>query len=371
MRLISKLMFIGASLASSGAYAGCNRGDSNPVECDWTVSLGTVNGNPIQACLPAKSNIGIPSQVCWPIAPAVGAFSELYYYSSAAAGVSYNNYITFTGSLQSTIPAPPQGTTPAEIAADFPAYIIWQFESGGTGMDATIKSMTDNELLLLAKYFIANNGNQTLLAQLAATDLSATNLVRWQAAFTQAVLSPAVALYTTPGSSSAYFAHPGLHAAVRGAPTPPPTPPDPFAYLNTPIEQMYLEFRTNPANNCAAVCALAKVAAVLAGPVGLAWKVGTTIGTTFYNAAVAIDPSYGYDLVVEYGEIMAENGLSDPPGSAWVQNPDGSWMDQYGNVVPPPTTTNYGISPDPAYYPPYTVFDAFGNCLLGLDCQGN
>lgn len=368
MKLISKLVLVGASLAASGAYAACNKGDSNPVECDWTVNLGTVSGDPIQACLPAKPTTGIPSQVCWPIAPAVGVFSELFYYSSAYAGVSYNNYITFTGTLRSAIPAPPQGTTPATVAADFPAYILWQFETGGTAMDATIKAMTDNELLMLAKFFIANNGNQTLLAQLAASDLSTTNLVRWQAAFTQAMLSPAVALYTTPGTSSAYFAHPGLHAAVRGAPTPPPTPPDPFAYLNSPIEQWYLEFRTNPANSCGAVCAMSKVAAILAGPVGVAWKAGTAIGTTFYNAMVAIDPSYGYDLVVGYGSIMTEYGLHPPSGSAWVLNPDGSWMDQYGNVVPPPTNTNYGISPDPAYYPPYTIFDAYGNCLIGLLC---
>ncbi|HEY2781075.1 MAG TPA: hypothetical protein VGI90_09865 [Steroidobacteraceae bacterium] len=370
MKLLSKLALVGISLMGSAAYAGCNTGDSNPVECDWTVNLGSVSGT-FQACLPAKPNQGIPSPVCWTFAPtATGVFSEFSYYSSAKAGVSYNNFVTFTGTLTSTIPVPPQGATPAQVAGYFPAYIIYQFESGGTGMDATIKAMTDKELLLIGQYFIANNGNQTLMAQLAAADLSATNLVRWQAAFTQAALSPAVALYTQPGTSSAYFSHPGLHAAVRAAPPPPPMPPDPFALYQTPIEEMYLEFRTSPNNNCGAVCALGKVAVVISGSVGLAWKIGTAIGTTFYDAMVYIDPSYGYDLVVGYGQIMAENGLDPPSGTAWVQNSDGSWQDQYGNTIPPPAPTNFGITPNPAFYPPYTIFDPDGSCLLlGLGCE--
>jgi hypothetical protein len=376
MKLISKLALIGASLMGSAAYAGCNTGDSSPVECDWTVAMGTVSGNPVQACLPAKANIGIPSPVCWPIAPAVGAFSELFYYSSATGGKSYNNYITFNGTLQSAIPAPPQGITPAQIAADFPAYIIWQFETGGTGMDATVKSMTDMELLLLAQFFIANNGNQTLMAQLAASDLSATNLVRWQASFTQAMLSPAVALYTTPGTSSAYFAHPGLKAAVNTPPSPPYVP-DPFASYDKPIDMIYLEFRTNPATGCSVMCALTKTAKLLSGELYLAWAVGTAIGTTFYNAMYAIDPSYGWDLMTQGGGVLEGNGLvppyqsdpgSSPSGHGFVQDSDGTWYDPDGNVVPDPNQTSYGIPADPSYYPPYTIFDPSGDCLLLLDC---
>jgi hypothetical protein len=38
-----------------------------------------------------------------------------------------------------TPPVPPQGVTPAQIAADFPAYIIYQFQNAGTGgMEQTI-----------------------------------------------------------------------------------------------------------------------------------------------------------------------------------------------------------------------------------------
>jgi hypothetical protein len=112
------------------------------------------------------------------------------------------------------------------------------------------------------------------------------------------------------------------------------------------------------------------VATVLSGSVGLSWKVGTLLGTTYYNAAVKIDPSYGYDLVVGYGEIMSENGLTPPSGTAWVQNSDGSWQDQYGNTIPPPAPTNFGITGDPGYYPPYTIYDPYGDCLIGLDCVG-
>jgi hypothetical protein len=161
-----------------------------------------------------------------------------------------------TGPPPAPPPAPPQGTTPAQIAADFPAYIIWQFQNAGAGdMEQTIASMTDMELYMLASFFTENGGDQTVLQQLAAQSLSATDLVRWQAAFTQAIVNPYVGDYSPAPIATTYFAHPGLHAAVRGVPPSPPTPPDPFAYLDTPIEMMYLEFRTNP-TTIAGQCAL-------------------------------------------------------------------------------------------------------------------
>jgi hypothetical protein len=269
-------------------------------------------------------------------------------------------------------PAPAQGTTPAQIAADFPAYIIWQFQNAGAGgMEQTITGMTDKELYLLASFFIQNGGYQPTLMQIAAQSLSARNLVRWQAAFTQAVVSPYVGAYAPAPISTTYFAHPGLHAAVRGVPPSPPTPPDPFATYNTPIEQMYLEYRTAPFSNCGSLCAMGKVLAAISGQLALSWKVGTAIGTTFYNAMTSIDPSYGYDLVVGGGNVMWEqNGMPMPPpgGAGVVENPDGTWFDANGNPIPNPNPTQYGIPGDPNYYPPYTIYDPFGDCLIGLLC---
>ena len=210
---------------------------------------------------------------------------------------------------------PPQGTTPAQIAADFPAYIVYQFQLGEAGgMNAVIASMTDKELYLLASFFIANSGSQSTLQYLASQELDATNLVRWQAMFTQAIVNPYVGAYSPTPISTKYFAHPGLHAAVNGVPPSPPVPPDPFASFGTPIDMMYLEYRTNPVTGCSVVCAMSKVIAVLSGNLSVAWNVGTAIGTTFYNAMEAIDPSYGYDLVIGGGGVNWET-ITPPPAS--------------------------------------------------------
>jgi hypothetical protein len=220
------------------------------------------------------------------------------------------------------------------------------------------------EIYILASFYNANGGDEATLQVIAADSLDATNLVRWQAAFTQALVNPYVGDYSPTPISLKYFAHPGLHTAVN-APTSPPYVPDPFASYDTPIDMMYLEYRTNPVTGCSVMCALAKVAKALSGELYTAWAVGTGIGTTFYNAMYAIDPSYGWDLMTQGGGVLEGNGLVPPftltPGSTgggFYQDPDtGTWYDGNGNVVPNPDPTQYGIPTDPTNYPPYTIFD--------------
>jgi hypothetical protein len=272
-------------------------------------------------------------------------------------------------------PPPAMGTTPAQIAANFPAIIIYNFEYAGyyldgNSMNTTVTSMTDKELYILTSFFIQNGGDEAQLQFVAAQGLDATNLVRWQAAFTQAIVNPYVGDYSPTPIEVKYFAHPGLHTAVNVVPPSPPVPPDPFATYNTPIEQMYLEYRTAPGANCAALCAMGKVLGAISGQLAIAWKVGTTIGTTFYNAMSSIDASYGYDLVVGGGAVMWEqNGFPMPPaGAGVVENPDGTWYDANGNPIPNPDPTQYGIPTQPTGYPPYTIFDPDGSCLIGLVC---
>jgi len=147
-------------------------------------------------------------------------------------------------------PAPPaMGTTPAEIAASFPAIILYNFSWAsyyGNSINTTVMGMTDKEIYVLASFYIANGGDEATLQEIAALNLDATNLVRWQAMFTQAIVNPYVGDYSPTPISTKYFAHPGLHAAVRAVPPSPPVPADPFASFNTPIDMMYLEYRTNP-----------------------------------------------------------------------------------------------------------------------------
>lgn len=376
MKLLPKIMFIGASLMGSAAYAGCNTGDSNPVECDWTINLGTVSGGPFQACLPAKANIGIPTQVCWLISPDAGAFSELTYYSSATSGMSYNNYVTFIGTNVAAVGMPPIGTTQAQVDANFPEIILWTFETAGSNpaaLNATIQGMMDRELLILATAFIANNGDQLTLHQLAATYLDSTNLVRWQAAFTQAQVNPFVGVFAPNSVSSAYFSHPALRAVVHGGGMPVPVPaPDPN--INMSIYQIYIEYRMQ-----AGATALSAMTELLkyAGSGNIKWAAagGWTIGTYFYKAMVAIDPSYGYDLVTTYGAVT--DSFGPPiyfflPGSqggsqGYVTNPDGSVYDGYGNLIYQGPPLSYGVPTTPSNDPPpYYFYDPF--CLIDVEC---
>ena len=274
-------------------------------------------------------------------------------------------------------PPPAQGLTPADIDANFPAYVIWQFRWADIGgMDQTITTMTDKEIYILASFFIQNNGDQSTLQQIAAQTLNATNLVRWQAAFTQAIVSPYVGAYAPTPISTKYFSHPGLRSIVHAPAASPPPPPDPFANYNRNLQELYLEWRTAPDKSCSVTCALAKLAKFAMADVYFAWRTGQEIGTTFYNAMTAIDPSYGWDLMTQGGDIMAGNGMITPwqtggnSGEGFVEDPDGTWHDGNGNVVPDPNPTTYGIPQNPDYYPPYTFYDPYGDCLIGFLCAG-
>jgi hypothetical protein len=107
------------------------------------------------------------------------------------------------------------GTDPASISAAFPGIVLGTFEMYGTQMNTVIQGMEDRELLLLASGYITNGGDQATLSAYAAQDLDKYNLVRWQAAFSQATVSPAVSSYSPAATASAYFAHPALRVAIK------------------------------------------------------------------------------------------------------------------------------------------------------------
>jgi hypothetical protein len=269
---------------------------------------------------------------------------------------------------------PPMGSTQAEIDADFPAYIIWQFQAAGAGgMEQTISSMEDKELWMLASFFLADHGDQATLQAYAAEELSATSLVRWQAAFTQALVNPYVGSFAPTPISLKYFSHPALHSIAHAVPPAPAPPvPDPLAKYGKSIQTQYLEWRTAPFKSCGVACALGKLAAVVGPEAAMSWKVGQQIGTTFYNTMVSIDPSYGYDLVVNGGGIMWEqNGLAKPPAAqGYFENGDGTFYDGYGNLIGTPNPTLNGLPAQPDYNPPYTFYDPYGDCLIGFLCAG-
>jgi hypothetical protein len=316
----------------------------------------------------------IPNPVCWTFAPNAGAFTDLTYYSSAKAGQSYNSFVTFTGTLLTTIPMPPQGDTTAEMDADFPSVVIWTFQTGAqnpTALNATITGMLDRDLLLLATAFINNNGNVAQLHQLASTYLDATNLVRWQAAFTQAAVTPVVSAYAPGSTASAYLGHPALRQVIHGGGMPPPAPP-PTPTTQMTMTEIYLEYRIQPGST--ALSALTKALTFIGGKTGLgkAWAAGFAFGTYFYKAMVYIDPSYGYDLITTYGSEYDDSSFFPAGSQGYVENGDGSYTDGYGNVVASLPQTNYGIPS--AGLPaggtdPYTYWDPFGDCLLLLECD--
>lgn len=78
----------------------------------------------------------------------------------------------------------------------------------------------------------------------------------------------------------------------------------------------------------------------------------------------------GYDLVITLSSTMETFGLVIPAGTGFVENPDGTWQDANGNTVPPPVDSNFGTVPSTDPFPPYTFYDPYGDCLIGLECLG-
>jgi hypothetical protein len=302
------------------------------------------------------------------------------------------------------IQLPAQGTDIASIEAAFPGIVIWSFETNGSAMNTSIKGMSDRELLVMATYFIQSNGDQATLHYLASQYLDSTNLVRWQAAFSQAQVNPAVGAYSPAATSYAYFNHPALRVQIKGGGMPPALPPGltgpPDPNINMSITEIYEEFRMQPwATPISAIAnGLWWVATKTA--LGKAAGAGYTAGSLFYKAMVYLDPDYGWDLVTTYGTTMTEYGEADPwfststgagGGSGTVTNPDGSVYDGYGNMIAPPgsadptsgggplnspnsggaPTTDYGIPTGAPYSvpTPYFFWDDTGACILLLGCD--
>jgi hypothetical protein len=270
---------------------------------------------------------------------------------------------------------PNQGSTVAAIDANFPGIVIWSFQTYSSQMNTIVKSMLDRDLLLIATDFIANNGNQSELSALAATTLDATNLVRWQAAFTQAQVNPAVGAYSPSAISTAYFGHPALRVSIKGGGMPPALPlPAPTTSMT--IQAIYYEFRLAPF--ATSLSAMGSTLKFLAGKAGL-WGAATTgwqVGSWFYQTMESIDPSYGYDLVITYGSNSDSFGFFPPGndtggGQGYLENADGTYSDGYGNVLtalPGPTT--YGVAAPPVdgvaqpqpEVPVYIFYDS--SCLI-------
>jgi hypothetical protein len=208
------------------------------------------------------------------------------------------------------------------------------------------------------------------LHQLASTYLDATNLVRWQAAFTQAAVTPVVGAYAPGPTASAYLSHPALRAVIHGGGMPPPVPP-PTPNTQMTMTEIFLEYRIQP--GATALSAMTRALTFIGGKtgVGKAWAAGFAIGSGFYQAMTYIDPSYGYDLITTYGSEYDDSSFFPPGSQGYVENGDGSYTDGYGNVVASLPQTNYGIpvAPPPvAGQDPYTYWDPDGQCLFLLEC---
>jgi hypothetical protein len=274
-------------------------------------------------------------------------------------------------------PAPPPamptiGDTTAQIDANYPGIVIQAFETFGTAMDARIDNMEDTEVLLLALTFVAANGNQALLHQLAAQNLSAKELVRWQAAFGQAVVSPYVGAYSKAIVAQAYFSQANVGRAINALPT--PLPPD---YT---MGELWTEFRIWQGQSVAgtAVSVLATIATKTG--VGKAWTTGFLAGSLFYKLMVWLDPSFGYHLIVAFGGTYTDGTTIYffPPntgtnGQGYFTNADGSIYDGYGNLIQPATQNldtlnpHYGDSVPPTIPDPFYFFPPDPVCLFFAD----
>lgn len=213
------------------------------------------------------------------------------------------------------------GNTPATINSQFPVVINWQFQTyPAATLNTQLQLMGDLGLSRFSHhYYLASKGQISTLMMLAAQKLTAPNLVRWKAAFGQAAVDEAVTGFAPATVKAQYFAAKALpvipvsHAwhiakartltttmsGVAGGIAAPST--------NMTLYEIYDEYLWTTAET--EIGALASTAWYVSKNLSIAWAIGYRIGTDFYGFAVDIDPSYGYDLVTEYG-----NDLTDWPG---------------------------------------------------------
>lgn len=244
-----------------------------------------------------------------------------------------NVNLVWSGNITTPVKSMPwQGNTVATIHSQYPVVIDWEFE---TESAATLNAqMGKISALGLARfshhYYIASGGNISLLMQLAAQKLTAPNLVRWYAAFGRVTTDYNVETFSPPAVKAQYLAtlKPAAlaqsHAAysIKGL-TSIRTMNGAAAGVAAPstsmtISEIFEEYLWTSAET--ELGAYALTAMYVSGKLGKAFTIGYQIGGTFYGFAESIDPSYGYDLVTEYGGLATDyqGDLSETTGTGYV-----------------------------------------------------
>jgi hypothetical protein len=244
-----------------------------------------------------------------------------------------NASLVWSGNI--TTPAktmPWQGNTVATVHSQFPVVINWEFETEtAAALNAQINKLTPLGLARFSHhYYLASGGNIGLLMQLAAQKLTAANLVRWNTAFGQANTDTAVNDFSPATIKAQYLAAakpaalPQSHAAhiikgtmsirtMNGAAAGVAAPS-----VNMTISEIFEEYLWTSAET--ELGAYALTAVFVKVNLGKALLIGYQIGSTFYGFAESIDPSYGYDLVTEYGGLATDyqGELSETTGTGYV-----------------------------------------------------
>jgi len=238
-------------------------------------------------------------------------------------------------------PMPSRGTTVATIHSQFPVVVLYNFTYSPT-INTTIANAANIYLARLSReYYIHSGGNLAPLLEVAAKRLTATNLLKLQAAFGKANVDAAVNAYAPAAVKASYTAGGARTVLARSQAlyiqrgiaglTPAPN-------LDMTIYDIFLDSWTA---GLSVEASLASTAAYAGSYLSASFAIGYQIGGAIYYIDDKIDPNI----------------------NAWIGDEEGALIDEVIDFV---------SSPD--FYPAYDsggyeyyYFDDYSWC--GVDCD--
>lgn len=196
------------------------------------------------------------------------------------------------------------GATPEEVNRKFAHVIESHFNSGMA--ERIVARLSDKELAGLAQMYhrSAGAGNARLLETFASR-LSDKALLRVASAFGRISVTRAVQKYSSPAVKASFLAHasaivplavgssllPDIRAGGSGGGLPlPPPKPSTTDWRNT-LQDIYLDYKTDPALDLTSGEALSATAMYTASAISVAWGAGTLVGDGFSYLITNYDPS--------------------------------------------------------------------------------
>lgn len=196
------------------------------------------------------------------------------------------------------------GATPKEINRKFASVIESHFNSGMA--EHIVNRLSDKELAGLAQMYHRSAGVENArLLETFASRLSDKALLRVASAFGRTPVTHAVQKYSSPAVKASFLAHasaivpltigssilPDIRAGGSGGGLPLPPPKPSTTDWRSTLQEIYLDYKTDPALDLTTGEALSSTVMYTASAIGAAWGAGTAVGDGVSYLITNYDPS--------------------------------------------------------------------------------